>query len=120
MDDSVEAPRPEDPVPRDDVQVPGAGILGEVRHRYGAADRAPRRESLAGEHPGEGGLARPVTPYEPDPVPGRDLEGHRLEELAASGSELDVGGGDHEGSLGRERSWCGNGTRRVTREPTRP
>ena len=54
-------------------------------------------ESLPGEHPGEGGLAGAVAPDEADPVPGRDLEGHRLEELATSGGELDVGGGDHEG-----------------------
>src|SRR5208282_6786339 len=56
VDDPVEAPRPEDPVPRNDVQVPRAGVLGEVRHRYGAADRAPCREGLTGEHPGERGL----------------------------------------------------------------
>ena len=116
VDDPVEAPRPEDPVPRDDVQVPGAGILGEVRHRYGAANRAACWEGFAGEHTGKSGLARPVSPDEADPVPGRDLEGHRLEKLAASGSELDFGGGDHEGSLGRERSWCGSGALRVTQQ----
>ena len=89
-------PCPEDPVAGDDVQVSGARILGKVGHRHGTADRAPSWESLSGENPGEGGLAGPVAPDEPDPVPGRDLEGHRLEELATAGCELDVGGGDHE------------------------
>ena len=60
-------------------------------------------EGLPGKHSGQGCLAGPVTSDQPDPVPGRDLERHRLEELATSGSELDVGGGDHKGSLGFER-----------------
>jgi hypothetical protein len=100
VNDSIEAPRPEDPVARDNVQVTGTRILGKVGHRHRTANRTPRWEGLACEHPGEGGLAGPVAPYEPDPVPGRDLEGHRLEELATSGCELDVGGGDHQGGLG--------------------
>ena len=101
-DDTIEASRPEDPVARDNVQVTGTRVLGKVCHRHRTADRAPRWESLPGEHSGEGGLACPVASDETDPVPGRDLEGHRLEELATSGCELDVGGGDHQG-----QSWFG-------------
>ena len=96
-DDAVEAPGPEDSVAGDDVQVSGARILGKVGHRHGTADRAPSWESLPRENPGEGGLAGAIAPDEADPVPGRDLEGHRLEELATAGCEFDVGGGDHEG-----------------------
>ncbi len=48
VDDAIEAPCPEDPVARDDVQVTGARILGKVRHRHRTADRAPSWEGLSG------------------------------------------------------------------------
>jgi len=84
--------------PGDDGQVAGSGVLGQVRDGYRTAHRSGRGERLAGEHLGEGGLAGPVAPDEADPVPGRDLKGHRLEELATAGSELEVGGSDHRTS----------------------
>ena len=95
--DAIEAPRPEDAVPGDDGEVPGAGILGKVGDGLRAANRARGRQGLAREHPGEGGLAGTVAPDKADPVAGRDLKGHRLEELATSGGELKVGGSDHDG-----------------------
>ena len=111
--DAVEAPRPEDPVTGDDAQVSRARVLGKVRHRRRAAHRARCGQGLAGEHLGEGGLAGPVAPDEADPVPGRDLEGHRLEELATAGGELEVGGSDHGGPVLLEPGRCG-GTARST------
>ena len=118
VNDAIETPRTKDPVTCDDGQVTGAGILRQVRHRHRTTDRTRRWEGLAGEHSGKGGLAGPVAPDKPDPVPGRDLEGHRLEEQATAGCELEVGGSDHEG-----RSWfkaTAVRQRRVAPLPTRP
>ena len=98
VDDAIETPRAEDPVPSDDRQVTGPRILRKIGNGHRSADRAGRRQGLAGEDPGEGGLAGAVASDEPDPVPGRDLEGHRLEELATAGGELEVRGGDHRTS----------------------
>src|ERR1019366_7082641 len=110
-DDAIEPSRSEDPVARDDGQIACTGILRKVSHRGGTSHRAGRRERLAREHPCQGRLARAITPDEPDPVAGRDLEGHRLEELATSGCEFQVGGSDHEGPVFEGRWRCVSATR---------
>ena len=94
----IETAGSEDPVPCDDRQVTGPRILRKVGNGHRSADRSCRRQGLAGEDLGEGGLAGAVASDEPDPVPGRDLKGHRLEELATAGSKLEVRGGDHRTS----------------------
>ena len=104
-DHHVQAARGQDPVVGEDAEVTGARVLRQVADAAGPRDRAGRGLGLAGQHPGEGGLAGTVAADQADPVARRDPEGRRPQEQARPGAQLQRGGGDHRKVLRRRRGW---------------
>lgn len=94
-DQYVEAAGGEDAVAGEDVEVAGAGVLGQVADLAGAGDRAGGGHALTGEDLGEGGLPRAVAADQADAVALGDAEGGAFDEDAGTGAQLDAGGGDH-------------------------
>src|SRR5690606_31562301 len=88
-DEDVQAARGEDAVPGEDVEVAGARVLREVADLAGAGDGAGSGDALAGEHLGEGGLARAVAADQADAVALGDAEGGALEKDTGTGAQLD-------------------------------
>ena len=93
----VEAAGTEDPVECFHLEVARTWVLREVGDSARAANLPVGGLRLAGEHFRQRGLAGAVASHEADPVTGRDLEGHRLQQLATGYDELEVGDGQHGG-----------------------
>ena len=93
--DGVEPAGREDAVAGEHLEVTGAGVLRQVADGAGAGHRARGGLALAGEHLGQGRLARTVAADETDAVAGVDPEAGVLDEQARSSTQLDPGGDDH-------------------------
>ncbi len=104
--DRVQAARGQDPVAGEHAEVARARVLGQVAHGPGRGDLAGRGHTLAGQDPGERGLAGAVASDEADPVAGPDPEAHAVHQQPGAGTHLELVGGDHGGSL-RRRVRCG-------------
>ena len=96
MYDLIESPSTEDAVDGLLIEIPGAGILRQISDRPRGPDLALGRQRLAREHPREGRLASSVSTNETDPIPGRDLESDRADELTSCDNELEVVCGQHK------------------------
>ena len=92
----VQAPGGQHAVERDDIQVPGTRVLRQVAHAAAAPYGPGRGLRLAGEHLGEGGLARAVASDEADSVPLGDLEGRFSQQQPCAGTQLYATGDDHD------------------------
>ena len=57
--------------------------------------RAGAGAALAGQHPGQRGLARAVASDQADPVAGTDAEGGVLQQDSGADAHFDMGGSDH-------------------------
>ena len=88
VEEPVQLSCAEDPVERLRAEIAGSRVLRKISDRSRALDGAGSRQRLARKDAGEGGLACPVSSHEAHPVAGRDLEGRRLEQLAAPYDEL--------------------------------
>ncbi len=93
--DLVETAGREDAVTRQDLEVPGARVLGQVADLAAAGDGAAGRRPLTRQALGEGRLARAVAADQADAVALGDTEGGGLDEDAGAGTQLDAGSGDH-------------------------
>ena len=84
--DLVQAAHPEDPADRALLQVAGPRVLRQIADAAAPLHRAGRRLTLAGEHPGERRLARPVPADETDLLAGCDPEAGMLQQQAGAGA----------------------------------
>ncbi len=85
----------EDPVARQHVEVAGARVLRQVADLAAARHRARGRLALAGQHPGQRGLAGAVATDETDSVAGPDPEARRLQQQPGSDPQFHALGCQH-------------------------
>ena len=94
--DGVEPAGGQDPLADRHLGVAGAGVLGQVADGAGRVDLPGRGQALAGEDPGEGGLAGTVASDQAHLVAGTDPEGDVVHQQPRPGSDLELLGTDHQ------------------------
>ena len=114
--DFVQAAGRQDPVAGQDVEVAGARVLRQVADTAGAGHLAPGRQRLAGQDPGQRGLAGTVAADQADLVAGTDPERRVVDEDAGARADMQVASGDHGGvcflgATGERRRRCVSGCR---------
>ena len=95
----VEAAGAEDAVARRRGQVAGLGVLRQVADLAGRGDRALGGLAVAGQHPGQGGLAGAVASDQADLVALVDAEGDIGHQDARAEAQLHIGDGKHEATF---------------------
>jgi hypothetical protein len=97
----VETAGGQHPVLAQHGEVAGARVLRQVADLAAPVDGAAVRQGLPGEHAQDGGLAGAVAPDQPDAIARLDAQGRTGQQDPGAGTQLQVGGGDHDVTLFR-------------------
>jgi hypothetical protein len=105
---AVQATGGQHPVPGGVGKITAARVLRQVADLAAEVDLTGERQRLPGEHPQQRRLAGAVAPDQADPVPRLDTEGHRFDQGAGAGAQLQLGRNDHYcGGLSDVSGWGG-------------